>query len=68
MIQNIKIILTHKNTLLDNAKNFYQGKEKNIEVFKEGKFPLKSDDKFEEQQTSKKFNEKKPLKNQQKLI
>ena len=30
-------------------------------TFKEGIVPLKSDDKFEEQQTSKKINEKEPL-------
>ena len=33
--------------------------EKNIKGFKEGIFPLKPEDEFEEQQTSKKFNEKK---------
>ena len=50
-----------KNNSLDNAKNFYEGREKIIEGFKNGIFPLKSDDGFEEQQTSKKYNEKKPL-------
>ena len=50
-----------KNNSLDNAKNFYKGREKIIEGFKNGIFPLKSDDGFEEQQTRKKFNEKKPL-------
>ena len=49
-----------KNKLLENAKNFYEGREKIIEGFKNGIFPLKSDDEFEEQQTSKKFNEKEP--------
>ena len=43
-----------KNKLLDNAKNFYEGREKIIEGFKNGKFPLKSDDEFEQQQTIKK--------------
>ena len=50
-----------KNKLLDYAKKCYKGREKIIEGFKEGMFPLKSDDKFEEQQTSKKFNKKEPL-------
>ena len=48
-----------KNNLLNNAKNFYEGREKIIKVFKDGIIPLKSDD--EEQQTSKKFNGKEPL-------
>ena len=50
-----------KNKLLNNAKNFYKGRKKIIEGCKNGIFPLKSDDKFEVQQTSKKFNEKEPL-------
>ena len=50
-----------KNKLLDNAKNFYEGRKKIIEGFKNRIFPLKSDDEIEEQQTSKKFNEKEPL-------
>ena len=50
-----------KNNLLDNAKNFYKGRKKIIESFKNGIFLLKSDDGFEEQQTSKKFNEKRLL-------
>ena len=50
-----------KNKLLNNAKNFYKMREKIIESFKNGIFPLKSDDGFEEQQASKKFNEEKPL-------
>ena len=49
-----------KNSLLNNAKNFYEGREKIIKGFKDGIFPLKSDDEFEEQQTSKKFNKKEP--------
>ena len=49
-----------KNSLLNNAKNFYKGREKIIKGFKDGIFPLKSDDEFEEQQTSKKFNKKEP--------
>ena len=49
-----------KNNLLDNAKNFHKGREKIIEGFKNGIFLLKHEDEFEEeQQTSKKFNEKK---------
>ena len=42
-----------KNSLLNNVKNFYEGREKIIEGFKEGIFLLKSDGEFE-QQTSKK--------------
>ena len=48
-----------KNILLDNTKIFYKGRKKIIEGFKNGIFPLKSDDGFEEQQTSKKFDAKK---------
>ena len=33
-----------KNSLLNNAKNFYKGREKIIDGFKEGIFLLKSDD------------------------
>ena len=44
--------IEEKNKLLDNAKNFYGGRENIIKGFKDGIFPLKSDDKFEEQQTS----------------
>ena len=52
-----------KNKLLDNVKNFYEGREKIIEGFKNGIFPLNHDDRFEEeQQTSKKFNKKELLK------
>ena len=47
-----------KNKLLNNAKNFCEEREKIIKGFKDGIFPLKSDDEFGEQQTSKKFNEK----------
>ena len=43
-----------KNSLLNNAKNFYKGREKVIEGFKERISPLKSDDEFEQWQTSKK--------------
>ena len=43
-----------KNSLLNNAKNFYKGREKIIEAFKERIFPLKSDDEFEQRQASKK--------------
>ena len=38
-----------KNSLLNNAKDFYEGTEKLIEGFKERIFPLKSDDEFKEQ-------------------
>ena len=38
-----------KNKLLDNIKNFQKGTEKIIEGFKNGIFPLKSDDEFEEE-------------------
>ena len=48
-----------KNKLLDNAKHFYEGRKKIIEGFKNGIFPLKCDE-FEEEQTSKKLNEKEP--------
>ena len=34
-----------KNSLLNNAKNFYERREKIIKSFKDGTFPLKSDDK-----------------------
>ena len=52
-----------KNKHLDNVKNFYEGREKIIEDFKNGIFPLNHDDQFEEeQQTSKKFNKKELLK------
>ena len=43
-----------KNSLLNNAKNFYEGRRKIIEGFKEKIFPIKSDDETEQQQTSKK--------------
>ena len=44
-----------KNKLLNNAKNFYDCREKIIKGFKDGTFSLKSDDKFEEQQRSSEF-------------
>ena len=43
-----------KNSLINNAKNFYEGRKKIIEGFKEKIFPIKSDDETEQQQTSKK--------------
>ena len=52
MMQNIYKIkkaqknIETKNKLLDNAKNFYKGRKKIIEGFKNGLFPLKSDDEF----------------------
>ena len=51
-----------KNSLLNNSKNFYKGREKIIKGFKDGIFLLKSDDKFEEQQASKKEPPNKPRK------
>ena len=48
-----------KNNLLNNAKKFYDGRQKNIEGFKNGLFPLKSDDEFEENRL---------VKNQRKLM
>ena len=48
-----------KSKLLDNAKNFYEGREKFIEVFKNGILPLSHNNEFkEEQQTNKEFNKK----------
>ena len=38
-----------KNKLLDNAKNFYKGREKIIKGFKDRIFPLNHDDEFEEE-------------------
>ena len=50
-----------KSKLLDNAKNFYEGREKFIEVFKNGILPLNHNNEFkEEQQTNKEFNKKEP--------
>ena len=43
-----------KNSLANNAKNFYEGREKILNDFKEGMFLIKSDDETEQQQTSKK--------------
>ena len=43
-----------KNSLINNAKNFYEGREKIIKGFKEKIFPIKFDDDKTEQQTSKK--------------
>ena len=37
-----------KNGLLSNAKNFYEGREKIINGFKEGIFTIKSDDETEQ--------------------
>ena len=38
-----------KNKLLDNAKNFYEGREKIIKGFKDKIFLLNYDDEFEEE-------------------
>ena len=43
-----------KNSLLNNTKNFYEGRKKINERFKEKIFPIKSDEETEQQQTSKK--------------
>ena len=43
-----------KNSLLNHAKNFYEGGRKIIEGSKEKIFPIKSDDETEQQQTIKK--------------
>ena len=48
-----KKYIEEKNSLINNAKSFYEGK-KIIEGFKEKIFPIKSDDETEQQQTSKK--------------
>ena len=42
-----------KNSLINNAKNFYEGREKIIEGFKEGIFPIKPDDEFEQKASKK---------------
>ena len=39
-----------KNNLLDNAKNFYEGREKIVKGFEDGIFPLNRYDEFEEEQ------------------
>ena len=50
-----------KNNLLNNVKNFYEGREKIIKGFKDGIFLLNRYNEFEEeQQTSKKSNKKEP--------
>ena len=46
--------IEEKNSLLNNAKNFYEGRVKIIEGFKEKIFLINTDDKTEQQQTSKK--------------
>ena len=46
--------LQRVNRLIDNAKNFYEGREKTIKGFKEKNFLIKCDDETEQQQTSKK--------------
>ena len=43
-----------KNSLINNAKNFYKRREKIIKGFKEKIFPIKSDAETEQQRTSKK--------------
>ena len=59
---NTQKYIEAKNKLLDNAKSFYEGREKIIEGFKNGIFQLNHNDEFkEEQQTRKKFNKKEPL-------
>ena len=48
-----------KNSLINNVNNFQKGREKIIKGFKEGIFLLRSDDKFGDQQTSKKSTKEK---------
>ena len=55
-----------KNNLLDNGENFYKGTKKIIECFKEGIFPLKSDDKFKEQ--ARHEEDRKSIRNENGLI
>ena len=43
-----------KNKLLDNAKNFYEGREKIIEGFNDGIFPLKPNYEFKNKLDTKK--------------
>ena len=38
-----------KNRLLNNVKNFYKGREKTIEGFKNGVFPFYYDEQYEDQ-------------------
>ena len=62
-IPKVQKYIEAKNELLDDVKNFYEGRKKIIEGFKNEIFPLKPDDEFEEQQISKKFNKKESPKN-----
>ena len=55
-----------KNKLLDNARNFYEGREKIIEGFKDRIFPLNHDDDFEEEERYK--EEIKNVRNENGLI
>ena len=58
-----------KNSLLNNAKNFYKGREKIIKGFKDRIFLLNSDDKFEEpKQEEKNIRNKNGLINYDKLM
>ena len=49
MKHSVKKYIEGIKNLLDNTKNFYKGRKKIIEGFKEGIFSLKSDDEFKEQ-------------------
>ena len=55
-----------ENKLLDNAKNFSKGREKIIEGFKNGIFPLNYDDEFEEEERHEK--EIKNIRNENGLV
>ena len=48
--------VTLKNNLVDNASKFYEGREKIIEAFKNGVFPLYCDSRYHEEQM--KYEEK----------
>ena len=55
-----------KNKLLENTKNFYEGREKIIKGFKNGIFPLNYDDVVEEQPRYE--EEEKSIKNENGII
>ena len=55
-----------KNSLLNNAKNFYEGREKIIKGFKDGIFLLNYDDAFEE--AKQKEEEEENIRNKNGLI
>ena len=57
-----------KNKLLDNAKIFYEGREKIIKGFKDGIFPLNYDGAFEEEASFEEEEEEKNIRNENGLI